>query len=87
MSNFLRLYDGFEKEEKRRLNHLIFAAITSTFERGETTGEIEIQIRGNGALKRTWEDLKKVNQAAMVRTSGGYGSTDRARTCIPTKSG
>ncbi|MBA4313094.1 MAG: hypothetical protein C0417_10745 [Chlorobiaceae bacterium] len=83
MGDFVRLYGGLPKEEKKRLNHLIFAEITSNFKRGETTGEIEIHIRGNGALKQTWDDLKQVNQTALVRTSGVIGSADKTRTCIP----
>jgi hypothetical protein len=83
MVDFIPLYGNLPKEEKKRLSHLIFAGITSNFKRGETTDEIEIQIRGNGVLKRTWEDLKKVNQVAMVRTPGVIGSTGRARTCNP----
>lgn len=74
LSEYSRVYDKIEKEEKRRLNHLIFEGITSYFKRGETTGTMEIQIRGNGVLKRTWEELKKQNQVAMVRTPGDYGS-------------
>lgn len=51
MADFISLYYELPKEEKKRLNHLIFAGITSNFKRGETTGEIEIHIRGNGTLE------------------------------------
>ena len=72
---------SLDNEHKRGLNHLIFSAITSYFKRGETTGEIEIGIRGNGAIKRTWEELKNVNRE--VRTPEYNGSTGRTRTCNP----
>ena len=57
------------------MNHLIFAAIISHFKLGEKSGELKIQIRGNGVLKKTWDDLKNVNQ--IVRTSDGFGSAGK----------
>jgi hypothetical protein len=32
---------------------------SSYFKRGSTEGELELRIRGNGATKKTWEDIKK----------------------------
>ena len=61
-------------QQKRRLNHALFSGIVSFIKRGEDKGEIEIKIRGDGSLKRTWEDLKKENQVRQVRTPGSLGS-------------
>ena len=70
-------------EQKKRLNHALFSGIVSFIKRGEDKGEIEIKIRGDGSLKRTWEDLKKENQVRQVRTPGSFGSASRTRTCNP----
>jgi len=70
-------------QQKRRLNHALFSGIVSFIKRGEDKGEIEIKIRGDGSLKRTWEDLKKENQVRQVRTPGSLGSASRTRTCNP----
>jgi hypothetical protein len=61
-------------QQKRRLNHALFSGIVSFIKRGEDKGEIEIKIRGDGSLKRTWEDLKKENQVRQVRTPGSLTS-------------
>ena len=70
-------------QQKRRLNHALFSGIVSFIKRGEDKGEIEIKIRGDGSLKRTWEDLKKENQVRQVRTPGSFCSASRTRTCNP----
>jgi DNA invertase Pin-like site-specific DNA recombinase len=71
LSEYIQLFKTFSTEQKRRLNQIIFSAIVSTFVRGKTDGYLDIHIRGDGTLRKTWEDLKKSPQ---VRTSGGYGS-------------
>jgi hypothetical protein len=76
-------------QQKRRLNHALFSGIVSFIKRGEDKGEIEIKIRGDGSLKRTWEDLKKENQVRQVRTPGSLGSASSpdsvGRTCNPSE--
>jgi site-specific DNA recombinase len=79
MSKFLQIFPAMEKEQKRRLNQVIFASITSYFERGKTDGHLDFHIRGNGTLQKTWEDMKN----PQVRTSGGFGSASRTRTYNP----
>ncbi len=86
LSDYLTLYDAFGKDQKRQLNQILFAGIISFFKRGTTEGELELRIRGNGAIKKTWEDIKKRNP--MVRTSGSLGSARglKTRTLFSSKS-
>jgi hypothetical protein len=79
MADFLRMFPTMEKEQKRRLNQVIFASITSFFERGKTDGHLDFHIRGNGTLQKTWDEMKN----PQVRTSGGFGSASRTRTYNP----
>jgi len=74
LSDFTRVYEKMPLEKKRRLNHALFSGIVSYIKRGEDKGEIEIKLRGDGSLKRTWEDLKKENQVRQVRAPGSLGS-------------
>ncbi len=80
LSDFLSLYETFDKDRKRQLNQILFSAIISFFKRGTTEGELELRIRGNGVIKKTWEDIKKGNP--IVRTSGSLGSASRTRTNV-----
>jgi hypothetical protein len=66
------MYETFNKDQKRQLNQILFSAIISFFKRRTTEGDLELRIRGNGVIKKTWEDIKKGNP--MVRTSGSLGS-------------
>jgi site-specific DNA recombinase len=79
MGRFLQDFQTLDKESKRRLNQVIFASITSYFERGKTDGHLDFHIRGNGTLQKTWEEMKN----PQVRTSGGFGSASRTRTYNP----
>ena len=81
LSDFTLLHSKLEKNEKRRLNHLLFSGIISHLRRQQTGGDIEIRIRADGVMKKTWEDLKKVNR--VVRIPGSHGSASRTRTCNP----
>jgi hypothetical protein len=83
LNDFTRIYEKMPLEQKRRLNHALFSGIVSFIKRGEDKGEIEIKIRGDGSLKRTWKDLQKENQVRQVRTPGSFGSASRTRTCNP----
>ena len=47
-----------DKETRRRINHVLFAGIVSYFTRGSDAGELEIKIRGDGNVKKIWQDLK-----------------------------
>jgi|WetSurMetagenome_2_1015567.scaffolds.fasta_scaffold596636_1 hypothetical protein len=58
LSDFTGKYHTFNKEQKRRLNHLIFAAITS-YLNVENIGRVGDSNPGNGMQKRTWNQLKK----------------------------
>jgi hypothetical protein len=57
---FNNLYNSLELEEKRRLNHLLLAEIRSHLKRGKDDGVIEVFIRSDGNIKRTWTEI--VNQ-------------------------
>jgi site-specific DNA recombinase len=83
LSDFCNLYVTYSPMEKRRLNHLVFAGIVSNFKRSEESGYLEIQIRGDGSIRKTWEEIKRKVQSAKVRTSGPSGSAGRARTYNP----
>jgi len=72
------LYDTFDKDQKRQLNQILLSAIISFLKRGTIEGGLELRIRGNGAIRKTWEDMKKGN--LIVRTSGSLGSASRTRT-------
>lgn len=75
LADFCNLYDTYTPQQKRRLNHLLFSGIVSSFKRNEDSGNLEIQIRGDGSIKKTWDELKKETQMAKrVRTSGSHGS-------------
>ncbi len=79
LSEFCNLYDTYTPLQKRRLNHLIFSGIVSTFKRKEDSGYLEIQIRGDGSIKKTWDEIKKETQTAKVRTSGSHRSATNTR--------
>jgi hypothetical protein len=57
---FNNLYNSLEPAEKRRLNHLLLAEIRSHLKRGKDDGVIEVFIRSDGNIKRTWTEI--VNQ-------------------------
>ena len=59
-TDFNTLYNGLGTAEKRRLNHLLFADIKSHLKRGKDDGVIEVFIRSDGNIKRTWTEI--VNQ-------------------------
>ncbi len=83
LTDYCNLYENYSPMEKRRLNHLIFSGIVSNFKRKEESGYLEIHIRGDGSIRKTWEELKQQTQMAKVRTSGRFGSAGRARTYNP----
>ena len=83
MSEYVELYQTYTPEQKRRVNHLIFGSIISNFKRDDESGDLEILIRGDGTIRKTWEEFKKENQVATVRTPGSLGSASRARTYNP----
>ncbi|HQT92989.1 MAG TPA: hypothetical protein PL001_13290, partial [Candidatus Kryptobacter bacterium] len=45
-------FNEYDKETKRRINHLLFSGIVSYFTRGSDVGELEIRIRGAVLSKR-----------------------------------
>jgi hypothetical protein len=55
LSEYVELYHSYTPEQKRRINHLIFGGIVSNFKRNEVTGDLEILIRGDGTIRKTWE--------------------------------
>ncbi len=81
MSEYSNLYHRFEKEQKKQLNQILFSAIISFLKRGTKEGEIELRIRGNGAIRKRWDDIKK--GIPVVRTPGSLGSAGKTRTCNP----
>ncbi len=81
--DYCRLYQNQTPLEKRRINHLIFSAIVSNFKRNEDVGYLEIQIRGDGTIRKTWDEIKKYQMAKQVRTSGSFRSKGRTRTYNP----
>ena len=72
LSYYLLLDDNFDKDHRSQLSRILFAAIISSFKRGKTEGELELRIRCNGGMKKTWEDTKMGNP--MLRTSGSHRS-------------
>jgi uridylate kinase len=66
-------------EQKTWLNHALFSGMASFIKRVADRGEIEIMICGGGSLKRTWDDLNKVNQVRQVRTPGSLASGDASQ--------
>ena len=68
LEDFSRVFEQIPLEKKRRLKYALFSGKVSYIKRGEETGEIELKLRGDGFLKRTWEDVKKENQVRQVRT-------------------
>ena len=83
LSEYVELYQTYTPEQKRRINHLIFGGIDSNFKGDEVSGDLEILIRGDGTIRKTWEEFKKENQVTTVRTPGSLGSASRARTYNP----
>ena len=51
---------GLETAEERRVNHLLLADIKSHLKRRKDDGAIEVFIRSDGNIKRTWTEI--VNQ-------------------------
>ena len=65
------------QEDKIRFNQLLFVDIISYFNKNDKDGIIEIKIRGDGKLEKSWNEIKKANQLTLVRTSDGFGSAGR----------
>jgi hypothetical protein len=93
LSEYIEIYQGFDKENERKVNQLIFGSIVSHLKGGEPSGDFEILIRGDGLIKKTWDGQKaKENQVRQVRTPGSFGSAgrtripQRARDFVPIKS-
>ena len=78
LTDYLSLYETFDKDHKRQLNQILFSVIISYLKAGSTEGEIELRIRGNGVITKAWEDIKKGNQ--KVRTSGSLGFARHTKT-------
>jgi hypothetical protein len=70
-------------EQKTWLNHALFSGMASFIKRVADRGEIEIMICGGGSLKRTWDDLNKLNQVRQVRTPGSLTSATRPNVRTP----
>lgn len=81
--DYHQLHSQFSIEQKSRLNQLLFSEITSYFDKNDKDGIISIKIRGDGKLEKSWNKIKNANQLTPVRTSDGFGSASKTRTCNP----
>jgi site-specific DNA recombinase len=56
-NEFNTIYGGLAVAEKRRMNQLFFSEIKSYLKRGSDDGVIEVYIRSDGNIKRTWTEI------------------------------
>jgi len=74
LEDYINIYEGLVQEEKIRFNQLLFVDIISYFNKNDKDGRIEIKIRGDGKLEKSWNEIKNASQLTLVRTSDGFGS-------------
>lgn len=55
---FAALYSDAPADTKRRLLNVIIEEIRCSVKRGEKTGEIVYKLRGNGTVRKEWEEAK-----------------------------
>ena len=61
---FARLYSDAPIDAKRKLLNVIIEEIRCSVKRGEKTGEITYKLRGDGTVKRAWEEAKKNEESS-----------------------
>ena len=69
-------------DQQKRLTNLMFSEIVSEFKSSEKDGLITLKIRGNGDISKYWSEIENA-YCKPVRTSIGFGSASKTRTCNP----
>lgn len=84
INDYLFIYEELSHEDKVRFNKLIFVEIISYFDKNSDDGDIEFRLRGDGQITKKWSEIKNANLlTGQIRTSGGFGSASKTRTCNP----
>ena len=68
--DFAAIYSGATPESKRRLLNVIVEEIRCMVKKREKKGDIIFKLRGNGSVKREWEEAKK-QEDPKPPSSGG----------------
>jgi site-specific DNA recombinase len=67
---FADIYSEASAEIKRRLLNVMIEEIRCSVKRGEKTGEIVYKLRGDGSIKKDWEEAKKNEEPGNPQFGG-----------------
>ena len=68
--DFSEIYSEATPETKRRLLNVMIEEIRCSVKRGEKTGEIVYKLRGDGSIKKEWEEAKKNEEPGNPQFGG-----------------
>lgn len=69
--DFGAVYANAPQDVKRKLLKVIIEEIRCTVKRGQKTGEITFKLRGDGSVKKNWNEAKETKEDSSTPSSGG----------------